>query len=366
MNGLILALLSACVAACGAPGTEPAETLADRLNRILADSAAANQVIGAQAAVLIPGKPLWVSVTGLNGPGDPMRPDLLIGTGSISKMFTIVAALTLIDRGVIRMDDQVGRWFPNTQNVDPAIRLERLLQQTSGLADYQAAPNYSQSIFADPGRAWQPAELLSFVGAPLFQPGAGWNASNTNSLLLGMIVERESGLTLGAFMKRDLWAGLTSTWFGGDGAAPGPLATQWSVDAAGNRTNYTETFFGPALFSSRREVQTTAADLARFAERLFGGDLLTPATKAAMLTIVPDDGGIPGQTGGGLGIRRYNYLGRTLYGHSGGTPNASSLVLFDPPTGIVVAVMVNQNGPSHRQSHFRIGPALLQAALAGN
>ena len=83
-----------------------------------------------------------------------------------------------------------------------------------------------------------------------------------------------------------------------------------------------------------------------------------------MLTIVPDDGGIPGQTGGGLGIRRYNYLGRTLYGHSGGTPNSSALVLYDPVTGIVAGVSMNQDGGSHGQSHFRTAPALLQAALA--
>lgn len=348
---------------CGSTvATEP--QLSDRLNRLLADSAAANGVIGAQAAVRIPGRQPWLGVTGSNAPGDPMRSDLLIGTGSITKMYTAVAALLLIDRGLIAMGDTVGRWFPNTPNVNPSLTLERLLQHTSGLADYQSTPGYAQIIFADLQRTWQPTELLSLVGPPLFAPGTAWNASNTNTLLLGMIVERVTGQSLGTFMKNELFQGSVGSWLTAYPPAPAPLATQWSVDNAGNRFDYSARYFGPALFSSRREIQATAGDIAAFAERLFGGTLLSAGMKAAMLTIVPDDGGIPGQTGGGLGIRRYNLLGRTLYGHSGGTPNSSTMVLWDPATGIVAAMSVNQDGPSHRQSHFRTTAALLEAAIA--
>jgi Beta-lactamase len=165
-------------------------------------------------------------------------------------------------------------------------------------------------------------------------------------------------------MHEELWPGRTQSWLAGDGTAPGPLATQWSTDAQGARYDYSARYFGPALFTSRHEVQASAADVADFAQRLFAGALLTPATRAAMLTIVPDDGRIPGETGGGLGIRRYNYLGRTLYGHSGATPNSTALVLYDPGTAIVAAVSVNADGPSHGASHFRTTPALLQAAIA--
>ncbi len=354
-------------AACSSDaGTEPDsyQQLTATLDRILSDSASANGVIGAQAAVLIPGQQPWLGVTGLNRPGDAMRGDLMIGTGSISKMYTAIAALVLVDRGVVRLDDPIGKWFPGTPNIDPNLSVERLLQNTSGLADYSAGPNFGSVALADPQRTWQAEELLTFVGPPLFAPGTGWNASNTNRLLLGMIVERETGLSLGTFMRNEFFQGLTSSWLAGDGAAPGPVASQWFVDGAGNRIDYTASFFGPALFSTRREVQASAADIAVFAARLFGGNLLSSATKTAMLTVVPDDGAIAGQTGGGLGVRRYNYLGRTLYGHSGATNNSTALVLYDPGTGIVAAVSVNQNGASHRQSHFRTTPALLQAAIA--
>jgi len=366
MRNYSLVLLLAGATTCGSP-TGPGQSydqLTARLEQILADSAAANGVIGAQAVVRIPGRAPWVGVYGLNGVADSMRPDLLIGTGSISKMYTAAAALVLIDRGVIHLSDTVGRWFPATPNVAPSITLKQLLEHTSGLADYGANPAFSQALLGDLQRTWLPTELLPYVQAPLFPPGTGWNASNTNRLLLGLIVEQESGMSLGAFMRSELFPSTSGSWLSGDGQPSGPIATQWSTDQSGHRFDFSATFFGPAIFSTRREVQNTTSDLAAFSERLFAGDLLSPATRAAMLTIVPDDGAIPGQTGGGLGIRRYNYLGRALYGHSGATANSTALVLYDPATGIIAAVSVNQDGGSHKQSHFRTTPALLQAAIS--
>lgn len=188
-----------CAGPTGAPQVD--ELDAGRLSSILADSASANGVIGSQGAARIPGYPPWSGVTGMNGLTDSMRADLMIGTGSISKMYATLAALRLVDRGVLHDDHSLGKWFPNVPNVDPAIKLERVMHNTSGLADYGAHPNYSATVFADLQRNWQPAELLVFIGPPLFAPGAAWNASNTNRLLLGIIVERETGQSLGTVFR---------------------------------------------------------------------------------------------------------------------------------------------------------------------
>ncbi len=314
--------------------------------------------------MLIPGRRPWLGVYGLNGSDDAMTSQLMIGTGSISKLYAVVAALRLVDRGVLSLDDTLGKWFSGVTNVGGSISLRQVMQHRSGIADYSAAPNYFQTVMADPNRSWRREELLPLIGLPLFPPGGGWNASNSNSLLLEIIVSRESGKPYGRFLHDEVWPGRTQSWLAGEGDPPGPLATQWATDQAGVLFDYSARYFGPALFTSRSEVQASAGNLVDFGQRLLGGDLLSRSSRDAMLTIVPDDGRIAGQTGGGLGIRRFNYLNRTLYGHSGGTPNSSALLLFDPPTGIVAAVSVNQGGPSHRQSHFRTTPALLQAALA--
>ncbi|MCB1555525.1 MAG: serine hydrolase [Xanthomonadales bacterium] len=337
--------------------------LSKQFQQVLDDSVAAQGIIGSQASVRVPGYPVWNGVSGTEDDVAPMRPELLIGTGSITKMITVVAALRLVDRGVIDFDDRLVQWFPDQPNLDPGITVRQAMHQVSGIADYMANATLTNQVFADLQRVWTPDELRQFIGPPNFAPGTAWQASNSNSLLLGRIVELETGKSLAEFMREELFGGLQSIWLAGFGEAPSPVSTQWFIDGAGTRLNVNESNFGPSLFTFRREVQASAGDVAAFTERLFRGDLLSAPTRAAMLEIVPDDGGIPGQTGGGLGIRRYNLLGRTLYGHSGGTPNSSAFVLFDPATGIVASVSVNQNGPSHGQSHFQTAPALLQAAL---
>lgn len=84
-----------------------------------------------------------------------------------------------------------------------------------------------------------------------------------------------------------------------------------------------------------------------------------------MLRIVADDRRIPGQTGGGIGIRRFDFLGRLMYGNSGGTPNSSAFVLYDAASSVIVALSINQGGPSHGNSHFRLAPALVAMAAGG-
>lgn len=340
-------------------------TLDLQLQQILDDSVSQNGIIGSQAAVRIPGRASWQGVAGRNGDSDPMLGHYMIGTGSISKMLSVVAALRLVDRGVIALDDRLGQWFPDIANVDPDISIKQAMQQVSGLADYLANPVLNEAVFADLQREWSAPELISHIGTPLFTAGSAWDPSNSNSLLLGRIVEIESGHSLADFMREELFGERSSMWLAGFGQPPAPLATQWARATDGSLINMNQTLFGPSLFTSRREVHASAAALAAFTEDLFLGDVLSAELRQALFEIVPDNGAIPGQTGGGLGIRRYQLIGRTLYGHSGGTPNSSAFLLFDPASGISVAVSVNQGGGLHNQSHFQTAPALLQAAIDG-
>jgi len=78
-----------------------------------------------------------------------------------------------------------------------------------------------------------------------------------------------------------------------------------------------------------------------------------------MRRLVPAAGNIPGETGAGLGIRSYQYLGRIQYGHSGGSSFGSSLLLFDPESGVTVVVAMNQRGGA---DHFVLAPRLLELA----
>ena len=98
----------------------------------------------------------------------------------------------------------------------------------------------------------------------------------------------------------------------------------------------------------------------RWGHALFAGDVIAELTQREMRTLLPAAGNIPGETGAGLGIRGYGYLGRTQFGHSGGGSFGSSLLLFDPATGVTVVVLMIQGSGGRA---FRTCPA---AAGTGN
>jgi D-alanyl-D-alanine carboxypeptidase len=344
-------------------GHDPYTQLTRDLRSAFEDSARANHILGAQLAVSLPGRPVWSAEFGTDRPGMPMTPDRLLGTGSISKMFAAVAALRLVDRGLLSTEDTLGRWFAAATNVAPGISVRALLWHQSGLPEYAASPEYGPAVAADRNHAFAHEDLVRFVGPPTFAPGTAWRASNSDRLLLGIIVAAQSGEPYGAYLRTELFRdGKGENWTPGDGQPPRELGTHWGVDPSGQRFNYTDQFLGPAVYTSRWETYISARDLAVFARRLFDGDLLSAAGREQLLTIVEDDHRIAGQTGGGVGIRRFEYFGRTMYGNSGATPNSSALYLYDRDTGAIVVLSTNLAGEGHGQSHFRIVPALVRMA----
>lgn len=99
--------------------------------------------------------------------------------------------------------------------------------------------------------------------------------------------------------------------------------------------------------------------IAAWGDTFFRGTQFSPATRKELRTIVPAAGNIPGETGTGLGVRAYSYLGRQQFGHSGGSVLGSSLMLHDPATAITVAVLMNQGANA---DHFALAPRLLAIA----
>ncbi|NOT06843.1 MAG: beta-lactamase family protein [Gemmatimonadales bacterium] len=357
-------LLGAILTCRAAAAQQPAPDLTTRLENAFRDSVAAAGIIGAQLAVWIPGRGLWSTEFGTDEPGRPMTATAMLGTGSISKMLAAVAVLRLVDQGKLTLDDTVGRWLAEFPTVPPHLQVRALLWHQSGLPEYGGFPGFADSVRANPERSWTSPELIRFIGPPDFEPGTSWRASNTDRLLLGEIVARVTGRPLGEYMRREFFTrGDGSSWTPGQQKRPrARVATHWTVDTTGRRVNLSELIFNASLFTARIETYISARDLALFAQRLFAGDLLSRRGKETLFTIVPDDQRIPGQTGGGVGIRRFEYFGRLQYGNSGATPNSSALYLYDPETKVIVALSTNQSGASHRNSHFRIVPLLMQIA----
>jgi D-alanyl-D-alanine carboxypeptidase len=344
------------------------QALAEAFQWAMEDSASVNGAFGASAVIVIPDVGTWKGVYGYSDASTRIRPDMMFFAGSINKAINSAVLLSLVDAGTVSLDDTIGDWLPpfTNPNIPTGVTIQQMLQNTSGIFSFTTAPTWGDSVLADPARVWDPQETMEkFVLAPLFAPGTSWKASNSGYVLSAMIAETATGRTFAQQLRSRVFdpmgmvevntpffevptAPIAATWQGPPG---GPLES-----ADGLRVPSIHTALFPQTILS-------ADALAKFGQSLFG-DFLSPALKAQMLDAVPDDGGIPGQIGGGIGIRKYNYLGRTQYGHSGSQGTGSGFLVWDEASGIIVAILYNQNGSSHFSSHFRLVPHLLQIALA--
>ena len=340
--------------------------LAETFQWAFEDSSASNGVFGGQAAILIPGVGLWKGVLGRSDAVEVMRPDMMFYPGSIKKTFSAAVLLTLVRDGIVTLQDSPGQWvepFENP-NIPMGITIQQMLQNTSGIYSYASHPTLGDSLFADPDRVWLPRELMEkFMLAPEFEPGTSWKSSNSGYVLSGILAEAATGETMPSLLRNRILDPLgmreSAVLFFEEPTSP--VAATWRgtpgnlVSSADLQTTAGHTILWP-------QTVLSAEALLRFAQGLFG-ELLDPATRAAMLTAVPDDGKIPGQVGAGIGIREYNYLGRTQWGHSGSQGAGSGFVVWDEASGVIVSVLYNQNGSSHRSSHFWLVPELLRLAL---
>ncbi|MBE9064888.1 serine hydrolase [cf. Phormidesmis sp. LEGE 11477] len=143
--------------------------------------------------------------------------------GSITKTFTATTLLKLVEAGILTLEDTLTDWLPAnvTDSLPNAseITLRQLLNHTSGVAEYD-------SILIEQGqqnplvflRDWQPEEIVALIGEadPFFAPGEGWQYSNTNFILAGMVVEAATGNDLAAEVRSQIIdpLELDNTFFG--------------------------------------------------------------------------------------------------------------------------------------------------------
>jgi D-alanyl-D-alanine carboxypeptidase len=316
---------------------------------------------GVSASVVFADGRRWSGAAGRAG-SERLRPDHLIQIGSITKTMTAAVILQLVDDGVLRLDDPVGRWLDPLPNVDPAITVRQLLNHTAGVANYTGTTGLAAALASDGMHVFTPVELLAFVGAPLSAPGDETFYTNTSFLLLGQIAERAAERSIVELYRARLWAplGLTDVFLPGYEEPPDPVAM--ALTAAG-LVNPLQRTAALSVGHSAFGLLATASAVAAWGHVLFQGTVVSAESQSAMRTLVPAAGNIPGETGAGLGIRSYAFHGRTQYGHSGAAIFGNSLLLHDPETRTTVVVLMNQGGPG--ADHFVLAPLLLQIAIDG-
>jgi D-alanyl-D-alanine carboxypeptidase len=274
--------------------------------------------------------------------GQPMQAQDRVHIGSITKTFVATVVLQLAAEGRLSLNDSVQRWLPGViagHGYDPArITIRQLLQQTSGIRDYLDDPEF-QTVKALE-KTWQPQQLVD-IALRLGPPVHGWLYSNTNYILLGMLIQKVTGQSPITEISRRILVplGLRGTSFPLTSTAiPSPYAHGYygSQDVT-NVENPSSAWTAGAMIS-------TVGDVATFYRALLTGRLLPPAQQRELLTTIPvDDTGELFAEHYGLGIYSVQLSCGTAWGHDGGYPGGFKTIAYTSRDGSRQAVMVYNN-----------------------
>ncbi len=123
---------------------------------------------------------------------------------SITKQFTAAAILILEEKGLLRVEDSLKKYFPDWDDLNPKITIHHLLTHTSGIFNYSNLPNSHETFQRI---QHEKSDLIKmFTSRPLdFEPGSEWNYSNTGYYLLGMLIEKLSGNTYSEFLTENIF-----------------------------------------------------------------------------------------------------------------------------------------------------------------
>jgi len=347
-------LATACVLLTAAPpapaSPRPADPQGIR-SQLAAAVNAQRRKLGIPGVIVMAQDPklgLWTGTFGTanRSTGQPMRAADHLRIGSITKTFVGTVVLQLVAEHRLSLNGRLSTWVPSIPNASQ-ITIRELLNQTTGIQDYTHNPVLVHALVHQPLRVWKAEQLvrLALYKPPLFPPGTQYGYSNTNYLLLGIIVTKVTGHSLGYEISHRVLGPLQLHQTSFPVASPDlprPFSHGYappgitSVPPYYPLTDYTRS--SPSWGYAAGNMISTAPDLLRWGKALGKGTLLSPAMRAAQRTWVKIDA----DTWSGLGLGRVKTDGEYFLGHSGGYPGYSSGVYYAPRLGLTLVVLVNR------------------------
>jgi D-alanyl-D-alanine carboxypeptidase len=326
---------------------------------------------GVSVTILWPDGRRWTGVSGYANLRTrvPVSGGTAFAIGSVSKTFLAALILDLAEDGRLSLDDRLRRWLP-TARVPWSVTIREMLDHTSGLYDFFSNPTIDAALLADKRRVWTPARALSYMRAPYFAAGTRWHYSNSNYVLLGQLVQRATGRTVAAELRRRFVdpLGLGRTFMQGVEVRRGTVATAYVQRGTGTTLRWISQSDGTTI-APYTSVTTAAGnagamaassrDLAVWAMALYGGVVLEPASLAAMEDVSHSVSvGAPRRYG--LGLMEEWFGGRRTFGHNGRLVGSRTSIRYLPDYGFTIAVVTNQD----RYSPDAIGTPLMDIAIA--
>lgn len=280
-------------------------------------------------AVISPDGAEWVGVSGVSDLDNNtnMVPDLKFNIGSVTKTFTATVILQLVKEGNLSLDQKLGSILPGIVPNADNITIRMLLNHTSGIFEYVDSPitNFLQTFISNPYKHLTPESLIAIANAnsPYFLPGEGWHYSNTNYILLGMIIEKITGNTYAHEVASRIIAplNLNNTLVPETLDIPAGSSHLYLWDAS-NKKWTDVTVFDSSYAGAAGAMISNTDDLLVWLDALLKGTLLNTQLTEEMFTCV-EASGVPPITQYGLGVMKIG----SAVGHTGDGARGQTAVL---------------------------------------
>ena len=330
---LILILMASC---SEDPPTESQLTVDQQLQKALNDAIREYGGKGVSAAVIFPDGRVWQGAAGISHGNKAITTGTLFSAGSITKSFTAVAIMKMVEDSMLSLEEPVHKFFPVYANIDTTVTIRELLNHTSGIYNVTANPLFWADIFNDPAREWTADDVLNnYVLEPYFPRGTNWHYCNTGYIMLRKLITDLNGTPISQVYRSRILdpLQLTSTFLYTEENLPVPMAHGW-MDLNSDQIYDDLTVISPVSFYSAAGggIFATARDLALWAKYIFiDQTAVSPGQLTEMMDFYTPVPGEPLVAGYGLGLVHFNpdlFNGLTVYGHSGDAPGYTAASLF--------------------------------------
>ncbi|MEE1783164.1 serine hydrolase [Streptomyces sp. SP17BM10] len=346
------------------PGSTLSPELTSQLDRTIEEVRQQAGIPGVVVGLWMPGKGSYVRATGVADKvtGAPMALDSRVRIGSETKTFTVTALLELVDQGRVGLDDRISEYVEGVPCGD-RISLRQLAEMRSGLFPYTSDPGFIHDLESDPTRSFTPREVLAYGYRHdnTFGPGERFQYSNTNLVLLGLVVEKVTGRPLAEVIREGVVrpSRLRHTFLPAGAEFPQPHPRGYTDQTPTGET-VDSTDWNPSWAWAAGAMISDLHDLRRWAEVVATGRLLSPETQAQRLMTLPT--GFPG-TGYGLGIFETN----GWIGHNGSIPGYETVTVYLPTQKATLVIMINtDSGTGNQEPSTLLARAITAIATPDN
>jgi CubicO group peptidase (beta-lactamase class C family) len=282
----------------GATASKPEATAsqAEAIAKLVTDTMASAHLRAVIVRATVNGKEVLTQAFGESMTGVPASTSMHFRNGAVAISYMSTLLLQLVDEQKVSLTDKVSKWLPSLPHADE-VTLGQLAQMTSGYADYALGNEaFANKLQSDPFQHWTQDELLDFadVDGPLrYQPGTNWNYAHTNYVILGLALEKITGMPLDRVLQDKVLGplGLTNTANQDTPFIPEPALHAFSSERRSflkipdGTPFYEESTYWNSSWFVRGALETTnIADLHKTAIAIGTGELLSQDSYRKMIS----------------------------------------------------------------------------------